>query len=108
MAWYKTVIAKGNAGIPKYVDGHIHYDGTPEVMAEYAVLARACGATIIGGCCGTMPAHLKAMRRALDNYKVRDVPSLSEISKALGPFSSLSDRIGDEPKPARIRRGKRK
>jgi len=77
-------------------------------MAEYAVLARACGATIIGGCCGTMPAHLKAMRRALDNYKVRDVPSLSEISKALGPFSSLSDGIGDEPKPARIRRGKRK
>jgi hypothetical protein len=48
------------------------------------------------------------MRRALDNYKVRDVPSLSEISKALGPFSSLSDGIGDEPKPARIRRGKRK
>ena len=35
-------IAKGNAGIPKYHDGHIHYDGTPELMAEYAVLARAC------------------------------------------------------------------
>ena len=34
------IIAKGNAGIPKYHDGHIHYDGTPELMAEYAVLAR--------------------------------------------------------------------
>ena len=38
------IIAKGNAGIPKYVDGHIHYDGTPELMADYAVLARDCGA----------------------------------------------------------------
>src|SRR5690606_10160990 len=48
------VIAKGNAGIPKYHEGHIHYDGTPELMAEYAVLARDAGARIIGGCCGTM------------------------------------------------------
>ena len=30
------VIAKGNAGIPKFVEGHIHYDGTPELMADYA------------------------------------------------------------------------
>ena len=49
----RPIIAKGNAGIPKYEDGHIHYDGTPDLMADYAVLARDCGATIIGGCCGT-------------------------------------------------------
>ncbi|MCB2137495.1 MAG: betaine--homocysteine S-methyltransferase, partial [Rhodobacteraceae bacterium] len=54
----KPIIAKGNAGIPKYHDGHIHYDGTPALMAEYAVLARDAGAKIIGGCCGTMPEHL--------------------------------------------------
>ncbi|MGB8624004.1 MAG: betaine--homocysteine S-methyltransferase, partial [Paracoccaceae bacterium] len=59
------IIAKGNAGIPKYVDGHIHYDGTPALMADYAVLARDCGATIIGGCCGTTPEHLAAMHEAL-------------------------------------------
>ena len=62
----RPIIAKGNAGIPKYHDGHIHYDGTPELMAEYAVLARDAGATIIGGCCGTMPEHLSAMRAALE------------------------------------------
>ena len=39
------IIAKGNAGIPKYHDGHIHYDGTPSLMGDYAVLARDCGAT---------------------------------------------------------------
>jgi len=37
----RPVIAKGNAGIPKYVDGHIHYDGTPALMARYATLAIA-------------------------------------------------------------------
>ena len=62
------IIAKGNAGIPKYVDGHIHYDGTPDLMADYAVLARDCGARIIGGCCGTMPDHLRAMRTALESH----------------------------------------
>ena len=40
----RPLIAKGNAGIPKFVDGHIHYDGTPELMADYARLARDCGA----------------------------------------------------------------
>ena len=39
----RPIIAKGNAGIPKYHEGHIHYDGTPELMAEYAVLARDAG-----------------------------------------------------------------
>lgn len=39
----RPVIAKGNAGIPKYKDGAIHYDGTPALMADYAVLARDAG-----------------------------------------------------------------
>ena len=58
------IISKGNAGIPKYVEGHIHYDGTPELMARYVVMARDAGASIIGGCCGTLPEHLVAMREA--------------------------------------------
>jgi len=62
----QPIIAKGNAGIPKYHDGHIHYDGTPELMADYACLARDAGATIIGGCCGTSPDHIRAFRAGLD------------------------------------------
>ena len=62
----RPIIAKGNAGIPKYVDGHIHYDGTPALMADYACMARDAGATIIGGCCGTTPEHLRAMKDALE------------------------------------------
>ena len=104
----RPLIAKGNAGIPKYHDGHIHYDGTPELMAEYAVLARDAGVRIIGGCCGTMPDHLRAMRAALENTPKGDSPSLETIAAKLGGFSSNSDGTGDTSgDPKRERRGKR-
>ena len=101
----RPVIAKGNAGIPKYHDGHIHYDGTPALMADYAVLARDAGVRIIGGCCGTMPDHLRAMRAALEERPRGDRPSLDAIAAALGAFSSATDGTGDDPAaPRRERR----
>ncbi len=103
----RPVIAKGNAGIPKYHDGHIHYDGTPDLMAEYAVLARDCGARIIGGCCGTMPVHLAAMRAALETRAPGARPTLDVIAEALGGFSSASDGTGEET-AKRERRGRRR
>lgn len=101
----RPIIAKGNAGIPKYEDGHIHYDGTPELMAEYAVMARDCGATIIGGCCGTMAAHLEKMHDALSTRPRGPRPTLDQITALLGGFSSASDGTGDDvPAPRRNRR----
>ncbi|WP_282062167.1 betaine--homocysteine S-methyltransferase [Roseobacter litoralis] len=97
----RPIIAKGNAGIPKYVDGHIHYDGTPELMADYAVMARASGARIIGGCCGTMPEHLRHMREALDTRTMDHPPALEEIVDRLGAFSSAADGTDKENTPAR-------
>ena len=103
----QPIIAKGNAGIPKYHDGHIHYDGTPTLMGDYAVLARDCGARIIGGCCGTTPEHLRSMREALETRPKGDAPTLDAITAALGPFSSASD--GTEPGAAAPqRRGRRR
>ena len=102
------IIAKGNAGIPKYHDGHIHYDGTPALMADYAVLARDCGATIIGGCCGTTPAHLTAMREALETRPKATAPSLEAITQALGGFSSVSDGTDGAGPTASPRRGRRR
>ena len=101
------IVAKGNAGIPKYHDGHIHYDGTPELMAHYATLARDCGATIIGGCCGTTPEHLRAMRAALEAHEPQERPSLQVIEAALGGFSSGSDGT-DGAGPARLRQNRRR
>lgn len=103
----RPLIAKGNAGIPKYHDGHIHYDGTPALMAEYAVLARDSGVKIIGGCCGTMPDHLRAMREALETRAPGPRPTLEAITGALGGFSSASDGTGDDTGPKRERRGRR-
>lgn len=104
----RPLIAKGNAGIPKYHDGHIHYDGTPELMAEYAVMARDAGVRIIGGCCGTMPEHLRAMRVALESRPKGNRPSLEVIQTKLGGFSSASDGTGDDAGAGRReRRGRR-
>ena len=101
------LIAKGNAGIPKYHDGHIHYDGTPELMAEYAVLARDAGVRIIGGCCGTMPDHLRAMREALETRPAGERPTLDQVAAALGSFSSASDGT-DGAGPSRSRSPRRR
>lgn len=103
------LIAKGNAGIPKYHDGHIHYDGTPELMADYAEMARNSGAKIIGGCCGTAPNHLRAMRAALETRPRGPAPTLAQIEAALGGFSSASDGTdGAAPAPRVTRRARKR
>jgi 5-methyltetrahydrofolate--homocysteine methyltransferase len=60
------LIAQSNAGMPRLAGADFHYDGTPEVMAEYAVQMRELGVGVIGACCGSTPAHVAAMRAALD------------------------------------------
>ncbi|MBU2956388.1 betaine--homocysteine S-methyltransferase [Paracoccus sp. 1_MG-2023] len=89
----RPIIAKGNAGVPHLSCGNIHYDGTPELMADYACLARDMGVRVIGGCCGTMPEHLRAMREALETRPPGPRPTLESITALLGAFSSAgSDR----------------
>jgi 5-methyltetrahydrofolate--homocysteine methyltransferase len=88
-----AVVAKGNCGIPQYVDGHIHYTGTPELMADYARIALDAGAKIIGGCCGTSPDHLAAMRRALEGHSRGEKPTVALIEAKLGPVSELAKGV---------------
>ena len=83
-----ALVAKANCGIPDYIDGKIVYSGTPDLMAEYAVLAANAGATVIGGCCGTTPTHVKAMRDAIDQWKPGNpVPDVETIVSILGELS---------------------
>ena len=102
----RAVIAKGNAGIPRFQGGHIDYDGTPELMADYAAMARDAGARIVGGCCGTGPEHLRAMREALETRPRGPAPALPEIEARIGPFSSPTDGT-EGPPAARPRRRRR-
>ena len=59
------VIVQPNAGSPRTENGRTLYDATPEGMAATATRLLAAGVRIIGGCCGTTPAHLAAMSRAV-------------------------------------------
>ena len=87
--------------------GYADYDG------KFFSLARNIGAKIIGGCCGTTPDHLRAMREALETRPVAaEPPKLAEVEEKLGGFSSESDGThvcghGHAPKP-RERRGRRR
>ena len=83
-----VLVAKANCGIPQYVDGAIRYDGTPELMAAYACLALDAGARIVGGCCGTTPAHLRAMREALAAHARGSRPDVETIEARLGAVST--------------------
>ena len=78
------VIAKANCGVPQVRGDAVVYSGTPELMADYARLARDAGARIIGGCCGTSPEHLAAMRDALDRHTPRGRPEREAVIAALG------------------------
>ncbi len=82
------LVAKGNCGIPEWVDGKICYSGTPELMANYAQMAIDAGARIIGGCCGTSPKHVAVMRQAIDNHTKGSKPSLEKIESELGVITS--------------------
>ncbi len=83
-----VVIAKANAGVPQWHGAHIHYSGSPELMGRYAALAVDAGARIVGGCCGNTPAHLSAMRKALDAYTPSPRPDVETIVEELGPLAS--------------------
>lgn len=83
-----AIVAKANCGVPEFIDGKIVYSGTPELMATYVEMAANAGANIIGGCCGTTPEHIKAMRKAIDTYSPSPTPTLEEIVEKLGEVSA--------------------
>ena len=59
------ILVHANAGLPCTINGEVTFPETPEDMAEAAPRLAKAGANIIGGCCGTTPAHINAMKEAL-------------------------------------------
>jgi methionine synthase I (cobalamin-dependent)/5,10-methylenetetrahydrofolate reductase len=78
---------KPNAGWPEQVGGRIMYPADPEYFGEYALSFREAGANIVGGCCGTTPQHIAAMRKALDAAPVKtsEVLETSEVLDVESP-----------------------
>ncbi|MCV0427341.1 MAG: betaine--homocysteine S-methyltransferase [Roseibium sp.] len=89
------VVAKGNCGIPQIRGDEVVYTGTPELMAQYTHMALDAGARIIGGCCGTSPLHLAAMRNALDTHVTGKRPTLEEVISEIGPLVSPPNKEAD-------------
>ncbi len=63
------VIIQSNAGVPENVGGEVIYPESPEFMAERVGQLIDLGVVIIGGCCGTGPDHIRALRSAIDGYR---------------------------------------
>lgn len=96
MAQYRPagvyLMAQSNAGLPQYVNGAIEYDGTPAVMADYALRLRSLGVNIIGACCGSTPDHIAAMRTALDQAKAEPIAGPPQLNGVNGQIESAESR----------------
>jgi homocysteine S-methyltransferase len=85
---------KPNAGWPEQVGGRIMYPADPEYFGEYALSFREMGACIVGGCCGTTPQHIAAMRKALDTAPRPEQPQVSIL-----PQEEITETAQELPTP---------
>ena len=83
---------KPNAGWPEQVGGRIMYPADAEYFGEYALSFREAGACIVGGCCGTTPQHIAAMRKALDTAPPIDQPHISVL-----PQDEVAEIVQEQP-----------
>lgn len=92
--------AMPNAGFPESVGGRVMYPATADYFGEYALTFKAIGAAVIGGCCGSTPAHIRAMRRALDDpgrampvFHVEEFYGEEKDNAPLRPPTALKERL---------------
>jgi methionine synthase I (cobalamin-dependent) len=91
----KKLSAQPNAGLPHSIDGRTHYLCSPEYMAERASRFIQAGARIVGGCCGTTPEHIKAIKAAVRSLGPQ--AARATVEAALRPTQAL------EPLPIELR-----
>ncbi|HEU0304214.1 MAG TPA: bifunctional homocysteine S-methyltransferase/methylenetetrahydrofolate reductase [Gaiellaceae bacterium] len=81
-----------NLGLASLAGGRVIYPhATPEYFAEFAAQARSLGAAIVGGCCGTTPTEIAAIRTALDEERQPSAP-LEVVERALAVTSMAPER----------------
>jgi methionine synthase I (cobalamin-dependent)/5,10-methylenetetrahydrofolate reductase len=80
------LVIQPNAGLPSRVGERLIYLSSPAYMADYAARMVALGARMVGGCCGTTPEHIRAMRQAVDRVaSARGAPARIESVKRMRP-----------------------
>jgi methionine synthase / methylenetetrahydrofolate reductase(NADPH) len=83
---------KPNAGWPEQVGGRIMYPADAEYFGDYALSFHEAGACIVGGCCGTTPQHIAAMRKALDT-----APQIDQTQIAILPQDEIPETAQEQP-----------
>jgi len=73
--------AQPNAGLPTRIGNRFFYVATPDYFADYALRFAKAGVQFIGGCCGTTPHHIAAMRKALDEHYGARTPLASDTAE---------------------------
>jgi homocysteine S-methyltransferase len=87
-----SLTAQPNVGLPSRSGGRIIYpNATPDYFAEFAAQARNLGARIIGGCCGTTPAQIAAIRAAVEQEREPRLPMLVVEREAAAPVARLRE-----------------
>jgi methionine synthase / methylenetetrahydrofolate reductase(NADPH) len=82
------VAAFPNPGLPQLVGGHIRFSRDVDHFAEYGLKLAEAGARLIGGCCGTTPAHIRALSEALEDFSAGSVTARTRVSVAERPERS--------------------
>jgi len=83
---------KPNAGWPEQVGGRIMYPADADYFGDYALSFREAGACIVGGCCGTTPQHIAAMRKAIDS-----APHIDQANIVVLPQEEISETKQEQP-----------
>ena len=92
------VIAKPNAGLPRLNEnGVTEYDMDAEAFGKSALLLKEAGATILGGCCGSEPDHIRLMKEYIEKEGERDLPS-AENEKEAGADNNITRVLSGERK----------
>lgn len=87
------VAAYPNPGLPQFIHGAIRYNQDVNHFAEYGVRLAQAGARLIGGCCGTTPAHVKALTEALKDFR----PDSSGTRQASVATVEVVEKVASEP-----------
>ncbi len=93
------LFAMPNAGVPRAVDGRNIYLSSPEYMASFARKFLKAGAQFIGGCCGTTPAHTRAMRSWLRAEAAQQAAHTIAVSNPKAPSTAQPAALPDDAKP---------
>ena len=88
------VIVKPNAGLPKQRNGETYYDVDPEQFSDTMKDIVRMGACVVGGCCGTTPSHIRALRKACERIPVRKT---QQKNHTLVSSYGKAVIIGDKP-----------